>query len=107
MNVKEIDMLEVQAVLNFICIVVNCMAIGVMEVDMQRKWSEWEAEYVMPGAGEYSLMVKGVPKDVTLLEIQKFLEQKLLLGGAPDTSIIKIYLIYNLKIYNSLYTRKR
>lgn len=100
-------MLAVQAVLNFLCIVVNCMAIGVMEVDMQRKWSEWEAEYVMPGAGEYSLMVKGVPKDVTLLEIQKFLEQKLLLGGAPDTSIIKIYLIYNLKIYNSLYTRKR
>ena len=52
-------------------------------------------------------MVKGLPKDITIYEIQKFLEDKLLYTGAPDVTIVKIYIIYNLKTYYSLYANKR
>ena len=61
----------------------------------------------MPNAADYSIMLKGLPKDVTLSEIQKFVEDKLLYSGAPDIKVLKIYLIYNMKKYYALYANKR
>lgn len=50
-------------------------------------------------AADYSFIIKGLPADITIREIQKYVEDKLLFSGAPDLDIIKIYLIYNFKDY--------
>lgn len=39
MDVKEIDMLEVEAGLNFMIILVSIIVIGIMDLDMRRKYS--------------------------------------------------------------------
>ena len=78
-----------------------------MDLDMKKKYFEYAEEYILPNAADYSVMVKGLPQDVTLSEIQKFIEDKLLYSGAPGTSVLKIYVIYNLRAYNTLYANKR
>ena len=35
------------------------------------------------------------------------MEEKLLFNGAPDTTVLKIYVIYDLKAYHTLYSNKR
>ena len=53
-------------------------------------------------ASDYSFVIKGLPADITVTEIQKYVEDKMLFSGAPDFTIIKIYLIYNFKDYLKL-----
>lgn len=50
-------------------------------------------------AAEYSFIIKGLPSDITITEIQKYVEDKILMTGAPDADVVKIYLIYNVKDY--------
>ncbi len=52
-------------------------------------------------------MIKGLPPDINIKELQKYVEDKLMFSGAPDVEIIKIYIIYNFKDYlKSLQKRK-
>lgn len=66
MDVKEIDMLEVQSILNFIIILVSIIFIAIMDLDMKRKYAEYADEYILPNAADYSIMIKGLPPNVTL-----------------------------------------
>jgi hypothetical protein len=58
-------------------------------------------------ADDYSFIIKGLPADITIREIQKYVEDKLLFSGAPDIDIIKIYLIYNFKDYVKLLQKRQ
>lgn len=58
-------------------------------------------------AADYSFVIKGLPADITVTEIQKYVEDKMLFSGAPDVTIIKIYLIYNFKGYLKLLQLKQ
>lgn len=70
MNVEEIDMLEVQAIINFVVIFVNVVAIGVFQLFMMRKYEKYYNQYhILPKASDYSLIIKGLPKDITISEI--------------------------------------
>jgi hypothetical protein len=52
-------------------------------------------------------VIKGLPPDINIRELQKYVEDKLMFSGAPDVEVIKIYLIYNFKDYlRSLQKRK-
>lgn len=64
-------MLEVQAIFNFIAIVVSIILIGLMDIQMVRKYSEHYNDYdILPKASDYSVIIKGLPKDITISEIQ-------------------------------------
>ncbi len=58
-------------------------------------------------AAEYSFIIKGLPSNITITEIQKYVEDKLLFTGAPDVDVVKIYLIYNFKEYLKLLQSKQ
>ena len=60
-----------------------------------------------PSSASYSFVIKGLPPDINIKELQKYVEDKLMFSGAPDVEIIKIYIIYNFKDYlKSLQKRK-
>ena len=52
-------------------------------------------------------MVKGLPSDITIGEIQKYLEDKMEDAGAPDLAINKIYTIFNFKNYLDLIQKRQ
>jgi len=58
-------------------------------------------------AADYSFMIKGLPWDITLAEIQKYVQDKMLYSGAPDLAINKIYIIYNFKNYLSMVQKRQ
>lgn len=71
MNVTEIDMMEVQAILNFVAIVVSVILIGIMDIQIKRKYKQYYNDYnILPKASDYSVIIKGLPKDITISEIQ-------------------------------------
>lgn len=71
MNVTEIDMMEVQAILNFVAIVVSVILIGILDIQIKRKYKQYYNDYnILPKASDYSVIVKGLPKDITISEIQ-------------------------------------
>lgn len=82
----------------------NIVLIAVFEVLVERKSRQFN---VSTKSSDYSILLKGLPKDITMNEIQKFIEDKLLYIGAPETTVVKIYLIYDFKMYQALYERKR
>jgi hypothetical protein len=100
MNIEVIDAMQIEAIIFFIAIIINIIFISYLEVKME--------DYVMEinsnkqTAADYSFIIKGLPSDITIREIQKYVEDKLLFSGAPDVSVVKIYLIYNLKQYVKL-----
>ena len=55
---------------------------------------------------DYSILVRGLPKDITIYEIQHFMDEELS-SLKVDPSVVKIYLIYDVKEYLALYTKKR
>ena len=67
MDVVEIDLLEVQAGLNCIAIIVTIFVIGVLEIKMHEKYEQYKIDYrILPKASDYSVMLKGLPKDITI-----------------------------------------
>ena len=104
MNVEEIDMLEIEAAFNFAGIIISIFIIAYLSILMENKYVELSQGL---RASDFSVMLKGLPKDITIYEIQKFVEDKLTYLGSEDNTIIKIYVIYNLKTVYSLYAKKR
>lgn len=110
-------MLEVQSGLNFAAIFISIIIVAILDIRMTRQYRQYYDEYdILPKASAYSVLVKGLPKDITVSEITQFLTQKIYeqspqLSTSPASSspalINKIYLIYNLKTYYSLYSNKR
>jgi hypothetical protein len=96
MNIEIIDAMEIQAVLNFAAVVANIFLVAYLQVAMGRRGRQVRTAC---NAGDYSIMVQGLPADISLTELQKYLEDKLLYSGAPDLTIVKIYPIYNFKQY--------
>lgn len=67
MNVTEIDMLEVQAILNFIAIMVSIGVIALLDINMRNQYTKYyEDYYILPKASDYSVIMKGLPKDITI-----------------------------------------
>lgn len=67
MNVTEIDMLEVQGVLNFVAICVSIVLVALMDIQMTRQYQHYYDEYyILPKVSDYSVVVKGLPKDITI-----------------------------------------
>jgi hypothetical protein len=105
LNVKIIDAMQIQAGIFFFAVLANIFLIGFLELKMDLMAS-WYNEGRLK-AVDYSLMIKGLPSDVTLSEIQKYLEDKLLLATAPDQTIVKIYIIYNFKNYLNMMQKRQ
>jgi hypothetical protein len=71
MNITEIDMLEVQAIFNFSAILISIILIGFLDLNMTRHYNKYYNDYnILPRASDYSVVVKGLPKDITISEIQ-------------------------------------
>lgn len=67
MNITEIDMLEVQAIFNSISIIVSILIIGYLDVHMVGVYKKYYDDYnILPRASDYSVVVRGLPKDITL-----------------------------------------
>lgn len=47
-----------------------------------------------------------MPEDITIYELQQFMDEELNLLGV-DSTVIKIYLIFDVKEYQALYVKKR
>lgn len=78
MNVTEIDMLEVHSIINFVAILVSVVLIAVMDVSMTRQYEEYYNQYyILPKASDYSVIIKGLPKDITISEIYQFVTDKI------------------------------
>ena len=45
---------------------------------------------------DYSILIKGLPQDITLYELQHFMNEELTLLSV-DPTVVKIYLIYDVK----------
>ena len=58
-------------------------------------------------ASDYSFMIKGILSDTKISEVQKYAESKMLYSGAPDLTIVKIYVIYNFKNYLSILQKRQ
>jgi hypothetical protein len=100
MSVSEIDAMQIEASIFFAAIVLNIVFIAYLEVLMEGHVGKMARE--KQTAADYSFVIKGLPSDITVTEIQKYVEDKMLFSGAPDVDIIKIYLIYNFKEYLKL-----
>jgi len=96
--------MQIEAIIIFIVIILNVFLIAYLEIRMEENCQRF-LKY--PKSSNYSFMLKGLPKDITITEMQKYVEDNLLFSGAPDTTIIKIYLIYDFKTYLVLYQKKR
>jgi hypothetical protein len=48
-----------------------------------------------------------MPSDITLTEIQTYMATKMQEAGAEDTSIVKIYIIYNFKNYLNMLQKRQ
>ena len=60
-------MLEVQCGLNLGAIVVSIFVVAIMDIKMTRQYREYYDEYhILPKASDYSVLVKGLPKDITV-----------------------------------------
>lgn len=67
MNITEIDMLEVQAIFNLASIFISIAVIGFIDLDMTRHYNKYYNDYnILPRASDYSVIVKGLPKDITI-----------------------------------------
>lgn len=55
---------------------------------------------------DYSVLIKGLPKDITIYELQEFMNEELTRLNV-DPMLVKIYLIYDVKEYLALYAKKR
>lgn len=100
MNIEVIDAMQIEAVIFFIAVVLNIIFISYLETRMEDCVAELTRNKL--SAADYSFIIKGLPSDITVKEIQKYVEDKMLFSGAPDVTIIKIYLIYNFKEYLKL-----
>lgn len=89
--------MQIEAIIFFIAIIMNIVFIAFLEVKMEGYINNMNNN--KQTAADYSFIIKGLPSDLTITEIQKYVEDKMLFSGAPDVDIIKIYLIYNLKDY--------
>lgn len=70
MNVSDIDEMQIEAVIFFVGILANIVFIGFLELKMDLlvlKYGEGRLN-----AADYSFMIKGLPSDITLGEIQKY-----------------------------------
>lgn len=71
-------MLQVQAGLNFAAIFVSIFFIAVLDIKMNQQYRMYYTQYhMLPKASDYSVMIKGLPKDITVSEITQFINQKL------------------------------
>lgn len=86
-------------------VLLNIVFIAYLEVQMEDRVRSMQEGKL--NAADYSFIIKGLPPDITIREIQKYVEDKLLFSGAPDLDIIKIYLIYNFKDYVKMLHRKQ
>lgn len=60
-------MMEVQAILNFISIMVSIIIIALLDINMRNKYKKYyEDYYILPKASDYSVIIKGLPKDITI-----------------------------------------
>ena len=60
-------MLEVQSGLNFAAIFVSIIIVAILDIRMTRQYRQYYDEYdILPKASAYSVLVKGLPKDITV-----------------------------------------
>ena len=97
--------MQIEAIVFFIAIILNIVLIAYLQVKMEDYVKEMNKN--KNSAADYSFIIKGLPSDITITEIQKYVEDKLLFTGAPDVDVIKIYLIYNFKEYLKLLQNKQ
>lgn len=96
--------MQLQNILNLVFVFVSMGVIQAMKFKLlltRLKFIEFEDE-----PADYSILLKGLPKDITLYEIQEFMKEELTALGV-DSTLVKIYLIYDSKQYNQLYERQR
>ena len=105
MNVKEVDAMQYEAGIMFAAIICNIVFIGFLELRMDLLHVKYQEGRLK--AADYSLMVKGLPSDITITEIQKYVQDKMLYSGAPDLTINKIYIIYNFKNYLNVVQKRQ
>ena len=107
MNVLDLQQLapiQIQNVLNLVFAFLAVIVIQAMKFRLllnRLKLIEFEDE-----PADYSIMLKGLPKDITLYEIQEFMKEELMALGV-DSTVVKIYLIYDGKQYLQLYQKQR
>jgi hypothetical protein len=98
----------VQALINFMTVLVSISLIGYFELSLTRRYDRYYNDYqILPRASDYSVMVEGLPRDITISEIENLMVSKIQEGDIADATILKVYLIYNLKTYYALYANKR
>ena len=105
MNVRIIDAMQLQSALFFVAVLLNIVFIGFLELKMDLLTSWYNSGQLK--AVDYSILVKGLPLDTTISDIQKYLEEKMVSAGAPDRTVTKIYIIYNFKNYLKILQKKQ
>lgn len=87
---------------------VSIVLVGFIDAGMTWQYNKFYNDYnILPRASDYSVMIKGLPKDITISEIQEFVTNKIVELNRPDAMLLKIYLIYDLKTFYALYSNKR
>lgn len=67
MNITEIDMLEIQSIFNSISIILSAVLIAYLDVHMVLQYKRYYINNnILPRASDYSVVVTGLPKDITL-----------------------------------------
>ena len=105
MNVSDINEMQIEAVIFFVGVLSNIVFIGFLQLKMDLLVLKYRQGKL--NAADYSFMIKGLPWDITLGEIQKYVQDKMLYSGAPDLVINRIYIIYNFKNYLNMVQKRQ